>query len=50
MYAVLNEKETHIDDIVRKTDLKMNVVLSSLTELELSGFAELVSGKKYRII
>lgn len=50
VYAVLNEKETHIDDIVRKTDLKMNVVLSSLTELELSGFAELVSGKKYRII
>ena len=50
VYAVLNEKETHIDDIVRKTDLKMNVVLSSLTELELSGFVELVSGKKYRII
>ena len=50
VYAVLNEKETHIDDIVRKTNLKMNVVLSSLTELELSGFAELVSGKKYRII
>ncbi|MGN1316263.1 MAG: DNA-processing protein DprA [Acutalibacteraceae bacterium] len=50
VYSVLNENETHIDDIVRKTNLKMNIVLSSLTELELSGLAELVSGKKYRII
>lgn len=50
VYAVLSENETHIDDIVRKTNLKMNTVLSSLTELELSGFAELVSGKKYKII
>ncbi len=50
VYSVLNENETHIDDIVRKTNLKMNIVLSSLTELELMGLVELVSGKKYKLI
>lgn len=50
VYSVLNENETHIDDIVRKTNLKMNIVLSSLTELEIVGFVELVSGKKYKLI
>lgn len=50
VYSVLNENETHIDDIVRKTNLKMNIVLSCLTELEIIGVVELVSGKKYRLI
>ena len=50
VYAVLNENGVHIDDIVRETDLKMNIVLSSLTELELSGLVQLVSGKKYKIV
>ncbi len=50
VFEVLSENETHIDDIVRATNLKMNVVLSSLTELEIMGLVELVSGKKYKII
>lgn len=50
VYSVLNENGVHIDDIVRETNLKMNIVLSSLTELELLDFVQLESGKKYKII
>ena len=50
VYGVLGEEPMHIDDIVRATNLKMNIVLSSLTELELMGVCELTSGKKYKII
>ena len=50
VYSVLNENGVHIDDIVRETNLKMNVVLSSLTELELLDFVQLESGKKYKLI
>lgn len=49
IYCVLGEEPMHIDDIVRLTNLKMNIVLSSLTELELSGLCELTGGKKYKI-
>lgn len=49
VYSVLNEKGVHIDDIVRETNLKMNIVLSSLTELELLDFVQLESGKKYKL-
>lgn len=49
VYSVLNEQGVHIDDIVRETGLKMNVVLSSLTELELLDFVQLESGKKYKL-
>ncbi len=50
VYSVLSEAPVHIDDIVRATGLKMNIVLSSLTELELNGVAELTSGKNYKLI
>ena len=50
VFGVLNENGTHIDDIVRETNLRMNIVLSSLTELEISGFVELENGKKYKIV
>ena len=50
VYSVLNENGVHIDDIVRETNFKMNIVLSSLTELELLDFVQLESGKKYKII
>ena len=50
IYSVLGEEPVHIDDIVRLTNLKMNVVLSSLTELELSGICELTGGKKYKLL
>ncbi len=49
VYSVLNENGVHIDDIVRETNLKMNVVLTSLTELELLDFVQLESGKKYKL-
>ncbi len=50
VYGALSNEPVHIDDIVRKTDLKMNIVLSSLTELELFGLVEAMSGKNYRLI
>lgn len=50
VYSVLNESGIHIDDIVRETNLKMNIVLSSLTELELLDFVQLESGKKYKVL
>lgn len=50
VYSALNENGVHIDDIVRKTNLKMNVVLTSLTELELSDFVQAESGKKYKLV
>lgn len=50
VYSVLNESGVHIDDIVRETNLKMNIVLSSLTELELLDFVQLESGKKYKVL
>lgn len=48
VYSVLNGEPMHIDDIVRSTQLKMNDVLSSLTELELTGCIEQMTGKKYK--
>ena len=50
IYGVLNDTPMHIDDIVRATGLKMNIVLSSLTELEILGYVELTSGKNYRLV
>ncbi len=49
VYGALSEEPMHIDDIVRCTNLKMNIVLSSLTELELFGYIEAMSGKNYRL-
>ena len=50
VYETLLGGEIHIDDIVRQTGLKMNIVLSSLTELEFSDICELTSGKKYKLL
>ncbi len=49
IYSVMSGEPIHIDDIVRQTNLKMNAVLSSLTELELLGFVEAESGKNYKL-
>ena len=48
VYSAIGSEPVHVDDIVRKTDLKMNIVLSSLTELELFGCVEPMNGKKYK--
>ena len=50
VYSALNENGIHIDDIVRKTNLKMNIVLASLTELEILDFVQSESGKKYKTV
>ena len=50
VYKVLSEAPLHIDDIIRATGIKMNTVLSALTELELEGAVEQVTGKKYKLI
>ncbi len=50
VYGVFNEEAIHIDDIIRKTNLSMPKVLSSLTELELSGLIAPEAGKFYRKI
>ena len=50
VYKALSEFPLHIDDIIRATGMKMNTVLSALTELELEGVVEQVTGKKYKLI
>ncbi len=47
VYSVLSYEALHIDDIVRKSGLKMKDVLSALTELELEDVCEQLNGKKY---
>ena len=49
VFEALTHGEMHIDDIVRATNLKMNTVLSSLTELELFGAVVQMAGKKYKL-
>lgn len=50
VFKVLTETPLHIDDIIRTTGMKMNTVLSALTELELEGTVEQVTGKKYKLM
>lgn len=50
VFRALTQGEMHIDDIVRATNMKMNTVLSSLTELELFSAVIQMPGKKYKII
>lgn len=50
VFNALKNEPLHIDDIVRATGMKMNIVLSSLTELELIGAVEQMTGKKYKSV
>ncbi len=50
IYVLLLDGGLHIDDIAEKTHLPMKAVLAALTELELEGLAEQITGKKYIII
>lgn len=47
VFDILSYEPVHIDDIVRKSNLKMNEVLSALTELELEGVCEQLKSKHY---
>ena len=49
VYAYLREHgDTYADDIAAALDLELSVLLQTLTELELDGFAESLFGKQYR--
>ena len=50
VYEKLTPEPTHIDDLVRATGLDPSRVLAALTELELTGYTELTSGKRYALI
>lgn len=50
IYVLLLDGGLHIDDIAEKLRLPMKTVLAALTELELEGLAEQITGKKYIII
>ena len=50
VFGAFTKDAIHIDDIIRKTNLSMPKVLSSLTELELSGLVTPEAGKFYRKI
>lgn len=50
VYSMLLPEPTHIDDIVRESLLEPNKVFIALTELEIYGFIELISGKRYVLI
>lgn len=42
--------DTYADDIAAALDMDLSVLLSTLTELELDGFAESLFGKQYRAV
>lgn len=50
VYAKIVNEPIHIDDIVRAVKLEPANVITALTELEVYGFIELTSGKRYVLI
>jgi DNA processing protein len=50
VYSLILFEPTHIDDIVRTSKLNPTQVITALTELEIFGFIELTSGKRYVLI
>ena len=49
VYSVLGEELIGIEEIIEKSNLKLNEVLSSLTLLEMKGLIMSASGKRYKI-
>lgn len=50
VYYEITAKPVHIDTIVSKTKLPVNIVLQSITELELSGLIEALRGRMYKLV
>lgn len=50
VYAAITAEPTHVDDIVRAVKHEPAQVITALTELEVYGFIELTSGKRYALI
>ena len=50
IYDIISEVEKiHIDDIIEKTNMKVQSVTSLLMQLEINGFIKQLSGKYYSI-
>ena len=49
IYEALKDTPTHLEEILTKTGLKSFEVLAGLTEMELMGIVEAVSGQLYRL-
>lgn len=47
VYNMLSKEPKHIDEIAIKCSIKPNVVLQALTELELAGVVDSLSGRRY---
>ncbi len=50
VYYEITSKPVHIDALVSKTKLPVNIVLQSITELELSGLVEALRGRMYKLV
>ncbi len=50
VYSVMTKEGTTVDEIVLKTELATQVVLSQITLMELKGWIESIPGGKYKII
>ena len=50
VYSKIPAEPLHIDDIVRAAQLEPAQVITALTELEVYGYIELTSGKRYALI
>lgn len=50
VYATILNEPTHVDDIVRAVKQDPAKVITALTELEVYGYIELTSGKRYVLI
>ena len=47
VYDTISDTPIHVDEIKTLTNLKINEVLSALTELEMNGLVTLHSGRRY---
>ncbi len=50
IYQALKDTPTHLEEILAKTGLKSFEVLAGLTEMELMGIVEAISGQLYRLV
>ncbi len=49
VYSIICEEPIHVDDISCKCNLTVNKTLSALTELEIYGLVEQLSGRRYKL-
>ncbi len=49
VYDFLNEEPKHIDEIINGCELSTDKILSAVTELEIYGLVEQLSGRRYKV-